>query len=55
MVAHENVQFHAFVHHVSQLAEEAGMATRHGVLVFKPVVEQITDYEEAFALVRYAA
>ena len=55
MVAHENVQIHAFVHHMSELAEEAGVATWHDVLVFKPIVEQISDNEESFALVRDAA
>jgi hypothetical protein len=55
MVAHENVQFHALVHHVSELAEEACVTARHDVLVFKPKVEQISDNEESFALVRDAA
>ncbi len=43
------MQLHAYVHHVSELAEEAGMATRHDV--YSTSSQQITDNEEAFALV----
>jgi pterin-4a-carbinolamine dehydratase len=55
MVAHENVQFHTLIHHVRELTEKACMTARHDAFVLKPVVKQIPDNEEPFALVRDAA